>query len=539
VTRYIFVTGGVVSSLGKGLTAAAIGMLLEARGLRVSMQKLDPYLNVDPGTMSPFQHGEVYVTDDGTEADLDLGHYERYTHARIDRHSNYTTGKIYLAVIQKERRGDYLGATVQVIPHITNEIKDAIRRAAAGADVAITEIGGTVGDIEGLPYLEAIRQFGLEEGRGRCAYVHLTLVPFIKAAGEVKTKPTQQSVGKLREIGIVPDALIVRTEVPLSDDQRAKLSLYCSVERRAVIEERDVEKTIYEVPLMLRAEGLDDLLAERLSLPAREPDLAAWRAMVDSVVHPRDAVEIAVVGKYTDLHDAYKSIYESLAHGGSAHRMKVVLRKVRAEDVERQGCDDLLQGVHGILVPGGFGERGIEGKIRAIRFAAEHRIPFLGICLGMQCAVVEAARRLAGLADAHSTEFAARTAHPVISLLEEQEKVRDKGGTMRLGGYPCRLAPGSLARAAYGADEVRERHRHRYEFNDAYRDALAKVGLRVTGVCPDGDLVEIVELEGHPWFVGVQFHPEFRSRPLEPHPLFRDFVAAATARRGSSTLFPA
>jgi CTP synthase len=537
--KHIFVTGGVVSSLGKGLTSASIGMLLEARGLRVSMQKLDPYINVDPGTMSPFQHGEVYVTDDGTEADLDLGHYERYTRARIDRHSNYTTGKIYLSVIQKERRGDYLGATVQVIPHITNEIKDAIRSAAEGADVAITEIGGTVGDIEGLPYLEAIRQFGLEEGRGNAAYVHLTLVPFIRAAGELKTKPTQQSVSKLREIGIVPDALVVRTETALSPEQRAKLSMYCSVERRAVIEERDVEKTVYEVPLMLRAEGLDALLCERLGLPAGEPDLAAWGAMVDAVRNPRDQVEIAVVGKYTDLHDAYKSIYEALAHGGAAHRARVAVRKVRAEDVEERGCDELLQGVHGILVPGGFGERGIEGKVRAIRFAAENRLPFLGICLGMQCAVVEAARRLAGMERAHSTEFDARTAHPVISLLEEQRKVRDKGGTMRLGAYPCRLAEGSLARKAYGAAEVRERHRHRYEFNDAYRETLGKAGLRVTGVCPEGDLVEIVELEGHPWFVGVQFHPEFRSRPLEPHPLFRDFVGASLAHAGSSLLFPA
>ena len=538
MAKHIFVTGGVVSSLGKGLTAASIGMLLEQRGLRISMQKLDPYINVDPGTMSPFQHGEVYVTDDGAETDLDLGHYERYTKARIDRHGNYTTGKIYQSVIQKERRGDYLGATVQVIPHITNEIKEAIRRAAEGVDVAITEIGGTVGDIEGLPFLEAIRQFGLEAGRGNCAYLHLTLVPFIRAAGEVKTKPTQQSVSKLREIGIVPDALIVRTEVPLGPDQREKLSLYCSVERKAVIEERDVEKTVYEVPLMLHAEGLDALVCERLGLPAREPDLAAWREMVDAVRNPRDQVEIAVVGKYTDHNDAYKSIYEALAHGGAAHRVKVNVRKVRAEDVEKQGCEELLQGVHALLVPGGFGERGIEGKVRAIRFAGENGIPFFGICLGMQCAVVEAARRLANLGGAHSTEFDAKTPHPVISLLEEQKKVRDKGGTMRLGGYPCRLEKGTLAHKAYGKDEIRERHRHRYEFNDGYRDALRKAGLRVTGVCPDGDLVEIVELEGHPWFVGVQFHPEFRSRPLEPHPLFRDFVGAAVAQRGSSTLFP-
>jgi CTP synthase len=479
--------------------------------------------------MSPFQHGEVYVTDDGTEADLDLGHYERYTHARIDRNSNYTTGKIYLSVIQKERRGDYLGATVQVIPHITNEIKDAIRRAARDVDVAITEIGGTVGDIEGLPFLEAIRQFGLEEGRENVAYVHLTLVPYIKAASELKTKPTQQSVSKLREIGIVPDALIVRTERSLSDEQRAKLSLYCSVEKNAVIEEMDVETTVYEVPLMLRHEGLDDLLCKRLGLPAREPDVAAWTAMVEGVKHPTREVEIAVVGKYTDLHDAYKSIYESLGHGGIAHKARVILRKVRAEDVERSGPEALLAGVAGVLIPGGFGERGIEGKVQAIRWAAENRKPMFGICLGMQCFVIEAARRMAGLQGAHSTEFDAGTAHPVIALLEDQRTVESKGGTMRLGGYPCRLLPGSRAHAAYGKDEVRERHRHRYEFNPAYRERLEKAGLVVTGISPKGDLVEIVEMRDHPWFLGVQFHPEFQSRPLEPHPLFKAFVGACLA----------
>jgi CTP synthase len=537
VTKHIFVTGGVVSSLGKGLTAASIGMLLERRGLKVSLQKLDPYLNVDPGTMSPFQHGEVYVTDDGAEADLDLGHYERYTHAVIGRHSNYTTGKIYRAVIEKERRGEYLGATVQVIPHITNEIKDAIRRASEGVDVAITEIGGTVGDIEGLPYLEAIRQFGLEVGRGNAAFVHLTLVPYIRAAGEAKTKPTQQSVSKLREIGIVPDALIVRTEQPLGDDQRGKLSLYCSVERRAVIEERDVESTVYEVPLMLRREGLDDLLCERLGLPVVVPDLRDWSAMVERVRSPRSETEIAVVGKYTDHNDAYKSIYESLAHGGIFHEAKVKVRKVRAEDVETRGAEALLAGVHGVLVPGGFGERGIEGKVRAVRWAAENRVPLFGICLGMQCAVIEVARRLAGLEGAHSTEFDPKSPHPVIAMLEEQREVKDKGGTMRLGAYPCRLEPGSLAAKAYGTPEVHERHRHRYEFNEAYRARLRAAGLRVTGTCPEGDLVEIVELAGHPWFVGVQFHPEFRSRPLEPHPLFRDFVGAAIARRDSGALF--
>ncbi len=534
MAKHIFVTGGVVSSLGKGLTAASIGMLLEARGFRISMQKLDPYINVDPGTMSPFQHGEVYVTDDGTEADLDLGHYERYTHARIDRHSNYTTGKIYLSVIQKERRGDYLGATVQVIPHITNEIKDAIRRAARDVDVAITEIGGTVGDIEGLPFLEAIRQFGIEEGRENVAYVHLTLVPYIRAAGELKTKPTQQSVSRLREIGIVPDALIVRTEKGLSPEQRSKLSLYCSVEKRAVIEEMDVESTVYEVPLMLRREGLDDLLCGRLGLGGTEPDLTAWTEMVAAVREPTGDVEIAVVGKYIDLHDAYKSIYEALAHGGVAHRSRVRVRKVRAEDVERDGPEDLLRGVSGVLVPGGFGERGIEGKVRAVRWAAERRVPLFGICLGMQCFVIEAARRMAGLDGAHSTEFDAATAHPVIALLEGHSAAEAKGGTMRLGAYPCRLVRGSAAHRAYGVDEVRERHRHRYEFNPAYRARLEAAGLDITGVCPDGDLVEIVELRGHPWFVGVQFHPEFRSRPLEPHPLFRDFVGAALRRAAES-----
>jgi CTP synthase len=529
VAKHIFVTGGVVSSLGKGLTAASLGMLLEARGLKVSLQKLDPYINVDPGTMSPFQHGEVYVTDDGAETDLDLGHYERYTHARIDRHSNYTTGKIYLSVIEKERRGDYLGATVQVIPHITNEIKDAIHRAADGVDVAITELGGTVGDIEGLPYLEAIRQFGLEAGRGNVAYVHLTLVPYIRAARELKTKPTQQSVSKLREIGIVPDQLIVRTEMDLSEEQRAKLSLYCNVPQEAVIEERDVDHTVYEVPLMLNREKADQQLCDLLGLETGQPDLGDWKDMVETVVAPEREVEIAVVGKYTDLHDAYKSIYEALSHGGIAHKANVNVRKVRAEDVENKGADELLSGVRGVLVPGGFGERGTEGKIAAVRWAAENGIPMFGICLGMQCFVVEAARRLAGLDGAHSMEFAPETPHPVIALLEDQKTVVSKGGTMRLGGYPCRLAEGSLAHRAYGESEIRERHRHRFEFNPGYRETLEKAGLKITGTCPEGDLVEIVELADHPWFVGVQFHPEFRSRPLEPHPLFRDFVGAGLA----------
>ncbi len=533
--KYIFTTGGVVSSLGKGLTSASIGLLLEARGFRVAMQKMDPYINVDPGTMNPYQHGEVYVTGDGAETDLDLGHYERFTHAVINRHSNYTTGQIYNEVIRKERRGDYLGACVQVVPHITNAIKESIRRLDGRSDVVITEIGGTVGDIEGLPFLEAIRQMALEDGRQNTMFIHLTLLPYLPTSGETKTKPTQHSVAKLREIGIQPDVVICRTSAPLIKEHRDKISLYCNVPVNAVIEERDVDFSIYEVPVNLRREGLDDLIVKHLGLDAtRQPDLSAWERMLDAVLHPEGEVEIAVVGKYMTLTDAYKSIYEAIAHGGVSNRVRVKVRRVHSEEVEEKGAEQTLAGVHGILVPGGFGHRGIEGKIRAIRHARENGVPFFGICLGMQCATIEAARHLAGLAEAHSTEFRKDTPHPVISLLEEQHEVRDKGGTMRLGNFPCRLVPGSLAHRAYGENLILERHRHRYEFNNRYREVLEAKGLRAAGVNEDHDLVEIVELPGHPWFVGVQFHPEFRSRPTSPHPLFRDFVAAAVAHGGRS-----
>ncbi len=531
--KHIFVTGGVVSSLGKGLTCASLGMLLEHHGLKVAMQKMDPYINVDPGTMNPFQHGEVYVTEDGAETDLDLGHYERYTHAKINRHSNYTTGQIYNAVITKERRGDYLGACIQVIPHITSEIKDAIRSARNGVDVVITEIGGTIGDIESLPFIEAIRQFGMDEGRKNCLYIHLTLLTYIRAAGELKTKPTQQSVGKLREIGIIPDILICRTEVPMSEDIRQKLSLFCNVEPRAVIEEMDVKNSIYEVPLMLREQGFDTLVLEKLGLQSRvvEPDFTKWRQVVDAVIHPDHDVEIAVVGKYIELHDAYKSIYEALAHGGIAQRARVKIRKVATDRVDLADPGKVLAGVDGVLVPGGFGERGVEAKISAGRWAGQNGIPYFGICLGMQCATIFAARELLGIRRAWSREFDENCEAPVIDRMEEQRKITAKGGTQRLGSYPCRLIPGSIAHAAYGKDLVHERHRHRYEFNNRYRKELEAAGLKVTGVYDELDLVEIVELEGHPWFVGVQFHPEFQSRPTEPHPLFASFIGAATLHR--------
>ncbi len=526
--KYIFTTGGVVSSLGKGLTSAAIGLLLEARGLKIAMQKLDPYINVDPGTMNPFQHGEVYVTSDGEETDLDLGHYERFTHAVINQHSNYTTGQIYNEVLRKERRGDYLGACIQVVPHITDAIKSCIRRVNGEVDVVITELGGTVGDIEGLPFLEAIRQMGLDEGRGNTMYIHLTLLPYLRASGEMKTKPTQHSVAKLREIGIQPDVVICRTQMPLSQEHRQKISLFCNVPPRAVIEEKDVEYSIYEVPLILHGERLDDLIVEHLGLDrTREPDLDEWGRMLERIREPDGEVEIGVVGKYIALHDAYKSIYEALAHGGIANRYRVRFRKVSSEDVEARGPDAMLAGVHGLLVPGGFGERGIEGKIEAIRYARERRIPFFGICLGMQCATIECARHVAGLEGAHSTEFQADTPHPVISLLEEQRTITDKGGTMRLGNYLCCVEPDSAAGRAYAEAEIQERHRHRYEFNNRYREALREAGLRTTGIHPALDLVEIVEFADHPWFVGVQFHPEFRSKPTAPHPLFRDFVRAS------------
>jgi CTP synthase len=529
--KHVFVTGGVVSSLGKGLTAACIGLLLESRGYKISLQKLDPYLNVDPGTMSPFQHGEVYVTTDGAETDLDLGHYERFTNARIDRESNYTTGRIYQTIIEKERRGDYLGKTVQVVPHLTNEIKECIRRGAgADVDVAITEIGGTVGDIESLPFLEAIRQFGLDVGRGNVAYVHLALLPYLRATGEMKTKPAQHSVAKLREIGIQPQLLICRCEHPVTDEIRSKLSLFCNVPAEAVIEEKDVDHTIYEIPQVLREQRLDTQLLEVLGLEARERDLSAWTSIVDTIKAPREEVEIALVGKYTELTDAYKSIYESLTHGGIANRARVRVRRVASHDVEKQGAVDLLRGVHGLLVPGGFGERGIRGKIEAIRYARESKLPMFGICLGMQCAAIEFARNVLGLADAHSTEFAEGTPHPVISLLEEQRGIANLGGTMRLGAYPCSLTDGTRTRAAYGVDAIDERHRHRYEFNSAYRESFENAGMLVAGASPDGTLVEVIELRDHPWFVATQYHPEFQSKPTAAHPLFRDFIAAAITR---------
>ena len=533
MAKHIFVTGGVVSSLGKGLTCASIGMLLEHRGLRVRLQKFDPYINVDPGTMSPYQHGEVYVLDDGGETDLDLGHYERFTEVPLTRDCNYTTGKIYLSVIQKEREGKtYEGKTVQVIPHVTDEIKSAVMKLATDdVDVVITEIGGTVGDIEGLPFLEAIRQFALDVGRENCLYIHLTPVFYLKAAGEMKTKPTQHSVGALRQIGIQPDILICRTEHELSPDDREKIALFCNVERKAVIEERDREFSIYEVPLSLVSNGLDELIVRKLSLRAGPLEISDWREMVDRVIHPDTEVTIAVVGKYMKHRDAYKSVYESLDHAGIANRARVIVQRVEAEEVSGRGADGILGGVDGILVPGGFGMRGIEGKIEAIRYARTRGIPYFGICLGMQCAAVEFARSVLGLEDANSTEFDKHTQHPVISLMEDQSRVRERGGTMRLGAWPCDLARESHARKAYGADRISERHRHRYEFNNDYRKRFAEHGFLATGVSPDGSLVEIIEIPDHPWFLSVQFHPEFQSKPTKAHPLFRDFIAAALVRR--------
>ena len=534
MTKYIFVTGGVVSSLGKGLTSAAIGLLLESHGFKVALQKLDPYLNVDPGTMSPYQHGEVYVTDDGTETDLDLGHYERFTRAKLTRDSNYTTGKIYNEVISKERRGDYLGSTVQVIPHITDEIKRCIENMDDGeADVIISELGGTVGDIEGQPFLEAIRQFGLEKGRENVMFIHLTLLPYLSASGEVKTKPTQHSVGKLREIGILPDILVCRTEKEMEEDHRRKIALFCNVPVDAVIEERDVDHSIYEVPMVLREQKLDSQILSHLQLPEGSGDLAEWKTMVDIVCNLTRTTEVTVVGKYIELTDAYKSIYEALTHAGIAHNVDVKFRKVSSEAVEKEGVEALLEGSQAILVPGGFGDRGIEGKISAIRYARENSIPFLGICLGMQCACIEFGRNIMGLEGAHSSEFDKDTPHPVIDLMEDQNDVTEKGGTMRLGAYPCDLADGTIAKKAYGEDLVHERHRHRYEFNNSYRQQFEDAGGVFSGLSPDGNLVEIFELPDHPWFVSCQFHPEFQSRPVSAHPLFRDFVRASLVCSGA------
>jgi CTP synthase len=534
MAKHIFVTGGVVSSLGKGLTSGAIGLLLESRGLRVAIQKFDPYINVDPGTMSPYQHGEVFVTDDGAETDLDLGHYERFTHARSCRDSNYTAGQIYKSVIDKERRGEYLGRTIQVVPHITNEIKDAVRRMAKpGVDVVITEIGGTVGDIEGLPFLEAIRQFGNEVGRQNALFIHLTLIPYLRVNQEIKTKPTQHSVGKLRELGILPDILICRTEKPLGEDVREKIALFCNVERRAVIEEIDLAETstIYELPLVLVREGLDSLLVERLALKSEGPGLDEWKRMLRVLQNPEREVSIAVVGKYIHLNSAYESIYEALTHGGVANGARVIKRKIESESLEAADPAGVFGGVDGILVPGGFGMRGIEGKVRAVRYAREKNIPFFGICLGMQCASIEFARNVCALDGANSSEFNADTPHPVVCMMDEQRRVVNMGGTMRLGAQECHLAAKSRARAAYGRDVISERHRHRYEFNNAYRAQFEEKGFRFSGLSPDGKLVEIVELRDHPWFVAVQFHPEFKSRPVEAHPLFKEFVAAALARK--------
>jgi CTP synthase len=532
MTKHIFVTGGVVSSLGKGLTAASLGCILESCGLRVRMQKLDPYINVDPGTMNPYQHGEVYVLDDGSEMDLDLGHYERFTNAPLTADCNFTTGKIYQSVIRKERAGKYLGQTVQVIPHITDEIKAAIDRLSTpDVDVVITEIGGTVGDIESLPFLEAIRQYDIEHEPDDCLFIHLTLLVWLAASGELKTKPTQQSVGKLREIGVQPDILVCRTTRPMTDEMRRKISLFCNVRPAAVIEERDVEHTIYEVPLMLQRGGIHRLVGKGLGLQLPEPDLSAWDRIVDTVIHAREEVEIAVVGKYIELNDAYKSIYEAIAHAGVENSVRVKLRKIGSDDLTEGNIEAALLGAHGILVPGGFGGRGIEGKVLAVRRARENRVPYFGLCYGLHMAVIEFARNVCGLAGASSPEIDPDTPHPVVCLLDEQQRVTDKGGTMRLGSQLCRLSPGR-ARDAYGVDEVSERHRHRYELNNAYRAALEEHGMVATGINPDSGLVEIVEIPDHPWFVGVQYHPEFRSKPTRAHPLFRDFVRAAMERAG-------
>ena len=531
--KHIFVTGGVVSSLGKGLTSASIGLLLESHGLKIALQKLDPYINLDPGTMNPYEHGEVYVTDDGAETDLDLGHYERYTNAVLTKDANYTTGKIYNAVIRKEREGEYLGSTVQVVPHITDEIKSCIGRIESDdTDVVITEIGGTVGDIESLPFLEAIRQFGLEKGRENVLYIHLTLLPHLQASGEVKTKPTQHSVGRLREIGILPDVLICRTERSIPIEMRRKIAMFCNVPLSGVIEEKDVDDSIYEVPLLLRREGLDNLILQHFGISYQEPNLTDWESILERIRHPKYETEIAVVGKYIELTDAYKSIYESLTHAGIAAESTVRFRKVAAEEVEQRGAEATLSGVRGILVPGGFGERGIEGKIEAIRFARENKIPFFGVCLGMQCATIEYSRNVLGLKGAHSTEFDPATPHPVITLLDEQRNVVQKGGTMRLGAYPCRLVPGSAAADCYESELIQERHRHRYEFNNEYREKFAGAGLTFSGLSPDGSLVEIIELADHPWFVGCQFHPEFKSRPIQPHPLFHSFMHSTLVAAG-------
>ena len=527
--KYIFLTGGVVSSLGKGLTAASLGTLLEARGLKVALQKFDPYLNVDPGTMSPFQHGEVYVLDDGAETDLDLGHYERFTHSELTQFNNLTSGRVYQTVLEKERRGDYLGKTVQVIPHVTDEIKQRVKAVGeqSGADVVITEIGGTTGDIEGLPFLEAIREFALECGRGNSIFVHVTYVPYIRAAGELKTKPTQQSVAKLREIGIQPDILVCRTEKPIDQDMRHKISLFCNVPVDGVIEEIDVEHSIYEVPLMLQREKMDELVCEELGLNTQPADMNEWETVIKRIVEPTHQVRIGVIGKYIHLQDAYKSVYEAVTHAGGANDCAIEIVRVDSEDIERDGAAAHLSEMDGILVPGGFGERGVEGKVLAAQYARENNVPYLGLCLGMQIACIEFARHALGLAGAHSAEFDPKTPHPIIALLDEQQNVTDMGGTMRLGAQACKLTPDSKAAELYGTEEINERHRHRYEFNNAYREQFEAQDFVFSGTSPDGALVELIELKDHPYYMATQAHPEFKSKPVQAHPLFAGFIKAA------------
>ncbi len=538
-TKFIFITGGVLSSLGKGLASAAIGALLESRGLTVTIQKLDPYINVDPGTMNPFQHGEVYVTDDGAETDLDLGHYERFTHARLSRDNNFTTGKIYHSVITKERRGDYLGGTVQVIPHITDEIKRSIKLVADSVDIVIVEIGGTVGDIESLPFLEAIRQFRADVGKENALYIHLTLVPYIATAGEVKTKPTQHSVKELRSIGIQPDILLCRTNKYLAKEIKSKIALFCNVTVDEVFTAKDVE-CIYEVPLVFSKEGLDQKIVEKLNIWTRTPHLDNWEEIVKSLKDPKSSVTIAIVGKYVDLTESYKSLNEALRHGGIPNDCRANLTYVDSEKIEKNNCKEILEDVDGILVPGGFGSRGIDGKICAAKYAREEKIPYFGICLGMQIAVIEFARNAAAMAGAHSQEFDKNTPYPVIYLMTEwyddktgtvqqRDITSDKGGTMRLGAYPCMVKEDTLAHKAYGISDISERHRHRYEFNNAFIDRLEEKGLVISGTSPDAELVEIIEIKDHPWYLGCQFHPEFKSRPMDPHPLFREFIRASLA----------
>ena len=540
--KYIFITGGVVSSLGKGITSASLGFLLMSYGLKISIVKIDPYINVDPGTMNPYQHGEVYVLDDGAETDLDLGHYERFTGLTLSKKNNFTTGQVYYSVIRRERRGDYLGKTVQVIPHITDEIKRRIKEAGKDKDVLIVEIGGTIGDIEGLPFLEAIRQMRYDAGRDNCLYIHLTLVPYIKVAGELKTKPTQHSVKELQSIGISPDIIVCRSEKRLTKEAKEKIAMFCNVEKEAVINAVDVD-TVYEIPLRFRKERLDDLVVKKLGItPKKEPDFTEWERMVEAIKKPKDTVRIAFVGKYVGLKESYKSLVESFVHAGASLNLKVDLKWIEAEDLENDGFEELLKDVHGILVPGGFGPRGIEGKIRAIKYARENNVPFLGICLGMQAAVVEFARNVARLEGAHSEEFNKSSPHKVIHLAKKWEKdgqiierdeTSDKGGTMRLGAYPCVIKPSTLAYEVYKRKKISERHRHRYEFNNEYRDVLEKHGLVVSGESPDREFVEIVELKDHPFFIAVQFHPEFKSRPLSPHPVIKMFVEKSYESKGS------